>query len=278
MAIDVTKLWDYSNPAESEARFREALATASPDDAFILQTQIARSHGIRKDFDRARAILSTIEPSLSATIPEGQVRYWLELGRSYASATHPPETQTEAAKETARHAFMQAFEIAKAAHEDDLAIDALHMMAFVDTSPEDQLKWDLKAIDYMEASPQEQAKRWEGSLRNNVGYALHQAKRFDEALAQFKLSLAAHERAGKAVNIRIAHWMIAWTYRAMGRLNEALEIQLRLEREWAAAGEEDPYVFEELEHIYKSLGDADNAKHYGEKLKQAQVNAGSVND
>ena len=273
MAIDVTKLWDFGNPAESEARFREALPTAAPDDAFILQTQIARSHGIRKDFERTRAILSTLEPALASASPEAQTRYWLELGRSYASATHPPATQTEEAKGTARNAFTHAFDVAKAAQLDYLAIDALHMMAFVDTAPEDQLKWDLKAIDYMEASSQAQAKQWEGSLRNNVGYALHQAKRFEEALAQFQGSLAAHERSGKAVNIRIAHWMVAWTYRAMGRLNEALDIQLRLEREWAAAGEDDPYVFEELEHIYKGLGDDEKAKHYGEKLKQAQANA-----
>ena len=41
--------------------------------------------------------------------------------------------------------------------------------------------------------------------------------------------------------------MIAWTLRALGRLNEALEIQPRLEREYDEAGEPDPYVFEELE-------------------------------
>lgn len=271
MAIDVSKLWDYGNPAESEARFREALATASPGDAFILQTQIARSHGMRKDFERVRAILATLEPQLTDAPPEGQVRYWLELGRSYASAAHPPEAQTETTQETARRAYLQAFDLAKAAQQDYLAIDALHMMAFVDTSPEDQLNWDLKAIQYMEASTQAQAKQWEGSLRNNVGYALHQAKRFDEALAQFKLSLAAHERSGKVVNIRVAQWMMAWTYRAMGRLNDALEIQLKLEQEWATAGEDDPYVFEELAQIYKGLGDEDKAKHYAEKLKAAQA-------
>jgi len=68
---------------------------------------------------------------------------------------------------------------------------------------------------------------------------------------EFKLALAARERDGDPQRIRIAHWMIAWTLRALGRLNEALEIQPRLERECDEAGEPDPYVFEELELLYE---------------------------
>ena len=40
-AIDVAPLWDFARPDVSEQRFRAALATASGDDALILQTQIA---------------------------------------------------------------------------------------------------------------------------------------------------------------------------------------------------------------------------------------------
>jgi len=36
----------------------------------------------------------------------------------------------------------------------------------------------------MEGSDQPAAKKWEGSLRNNMGYSLHLAKRYDEALAE----------------------------------------------------------------------------------------------
>ncbi len=61
MALDVSSLWDYANPALSEQRFRDAINTASRDDALILQTQIARTHGLRGDFLRAReALASTI--------------------------------------------------------------------------------------------------------------------------------------------------------------------------------------------------------------------------
>ncbi|MBB4012614.1 hypothetical protein [Niveibacterium umoris] len=269
MALDVSALWDFGKPELSEQRFRAALANASADEALILQTQIARSYGIRKDFVRAREILATIADAAKRASPEVRVRYALELGRTWASATHPPESQTPETRETARRLYTEAFETARDAHLDDLAIDALHMMAFVDTAPDAQLTWDLKAVAYMDASPQAEAKRWEGSLRNNVGYALHLQGRYDEAMTQFQLALAARERDGKAENIRIAWWMIAWTLRAQQHIDQALAIQLRLERECAAAGEPDPYVFEELELLYRAKGDEARAAAYAAKRKAA---------
>lgn len=260
--VDLTPLWDFGNPALSEQRFREALAHATGDDALILQTQLARTFGMRRDFSKAQEILAPLEPEIATAAPEAQVRYFLELGRAHASAAHPAETQTPQARQTARESYTRAFALAQDAQLDYLAVDALHMMAFVDTEPQAQLDWDLKALAYMEQSPQAEAKKWEASLRNNVGYAQHQLGLYDDALAQFQLALAAHMRAGKPENIRVAHWMIAWTLRATGALQEALAIQLRLEEECAAAGAPDPYVLEELEHLYRALGQPERAEHY----------------
>jgi len=262
MPIDLSALWDFSKPELSESRFRLALASASPDEALILQTQIARTYGLRGDFTQARQILAGIETRIQDAGAEARVRYFLELGRTHASATHPPEAQTLESKELARGAYLRAFELAKEALLDDLAIDALHMMIFVDTTPDDQVEWNRKAIAYMEASSQLDAKKWAGSLHNNLGHALHLLRRFDEALLEFKIALAAREQSGNPHQIRIAHWMIAWTLRALGRLNEAIEIQLRLEKECDAAGEPDPYVFEELELLYQALKDSEKAEHY----------------
>lgn len=271
MAINIRELWDFGNPALSEQRFREALELATFDDALILKTQIARTYGLRKDFDTSRQILAEIEPHLGTASPELQVRYWLELGRSYSSATHPRESQTDAAKAQARTAYMRATEIAKASALDALAIDALHMMAFVDVDPDAQLKWDLEALAHLESSTQADAKKWEASLRNNVGYALKLQKRYDEAIAQFELSREAHRRSGNDSGVRIANWMIASCHREAGQLHIALEMQLALEREWAAAGEPDPYVFEELEGIYRAMGDEARAEHYAAEFRRART-------
>jgi tetratricopeptide (TPR) repeat protein len=263
--IDVGALWDFSNPELSEERFRSALSTATGDDAAILRTQIARTHGIRGDFEHARRMLAEMESLAETAGPEVQARYHLELGRTYCSATHPPQTRTNEAKDLARAAFTRAHEIARAAKLDGLAIDALHMMTFVDTEPADQVAWNRKALAYMESTSQPEAQKWEGSLRNNTGYALKLLGRHEEALAEFTLALAAREREGDAASVRIAHWMIAWTLRAMGRLREALEIQLRLERECEAAGGPDPYVFEELELLYRELNEPDKAALYSDR-------------
>jgi tetratricopeptide (TPR) repeat protein len=270
MAADISSLWNYSDPEESERRFRAALAEAAGDDALILQTQIARTHGLRRNFPEARRVLAEIQEPVSRAAPEAQVRYCLELGRTYASVAHKPEEVTPEDREKARSLFMNAFETARGARLDYLAIDALHMMSSVDVGPKDQLAWDLKALAFMEASPQAEAKKWEGSLRNNVGYANFLLGNYDEALAEYRLSLAAHERSGRAANVRIAYWMIARTLRAQGLIQEAIAIQLRLEREWNDAGESDPYVYEELEQLYRQSGDIALAEQYAAKLQASR--------
>lgn len=265
MAIDVTPLWDFSQPELSEQRFRAALQTASGDDALILQTQIARSCGLRKDFATARAVLRDIEPQIAQAGAEARVRYFLELGRTYASATHAPEQMTQQDRDLARAAYRRALDEARAARLDNLAIDAIHMFAFIDTAPAEQLEWGRQALAVVEQSTQPAAKRWEASIRNNIGYALHQLGRYEEALQQFRLALELRERGTDADATRAARWMIAWTLRAMGKAEEALQIQLRLEREADAAARPDPYVLEELEALYQAAGDTERAQVYRQR-------------
>ncbi len=270
MALDVSALWNYSDAGLSEQRFRQALVGESGDDAIVLRTQLARTYGLRKNFAEARRILAEIRDAIPDASAEAQVRYFLEMGRTYASTAHRPEEQTPESKENARSLYTEAFERARGARLDGLAIDALHMMSTVDTEPSGQLKWDLEALAYMEASSRPEAKKWEGSLRNNVGYANHLLGNYDEALAQYRLSLAAHERANRPANVRIAHWMIARTLRAQGRHQEAIDIQLRLEREWREAGQPDSYVYEELEQLYRANGNALLADEYAVKLEASK--------
>lgn len=262
MAIDLAPLWNFDDPEASEQRFRAALQAAVGDDALILQTQIARTYGLRKDFSKARDLLNSIQPSIANAGPETRARYQLEFGRTYASATHPPESVTIESTQRARAAYHSALEIARDAHLDSLAIDAVHMLAFVDTTPSDQLKWGQAALAIVETSSQPAAKQWEASIRNNIGYALHQLQRYQEALVEFQQALVIRERGTDAKSIRIARWMVAWTLRALHRNDEARDIQLRLEREGDAAGEPDPDVFEELEILYRDMGDTERASHY----------------
>lgn len=269
-AVNIGPMWDFSKPALSEDRFRAALAGAQGDDVLILKSQIARTWGLRRDFERARQILAEVQPAIAQAGAEAQTRYWLELGRTWASATHKPAELTPEAKTQARAAYDRALAVAKAARLDGLAIDTVHMYAFVDTAPEDGIKWADEGLKLANASTQPAARHWRAVLHNNKGVALNQLKRHDEALAEFKTALPLYEAGGNATYIRIAQWMVAHTMRLLGRLDEARDIQLRLEREWDAANEPDPYVFEELEAIYNAQGNTERAAHYAARLKAAR--------
>ncbi|MBS1715779.1 MAG: tetratricopeptide repeat protein [Armatimonadetes bacterium] len=261
MAVDVLSLWNFQDPSESEDRFRNAMTGASEHDRFVLLTQIARTKGLRGDWSGAREVLAGVLPHLAGA-PEVEARYHLESGRTLCSPAHDPSAVTEGDRNAAREHYTSAYETARSARLDYIAIDALHMMTMVDDAPEDQINWNLKALDYLARSDQEEAKKWEGSLRNNLGYAYHLAGRYDDAIAEYEKSLEERQKAGKAVGVRIAKWMIARSLREKGDLDRALEIQTALEAECEAAGEPDRYVFEELEALYRAKGDGSKADHY----------------
>jgi hypothetical protein len=78
--------------------------------------------------------------------------------------------------------------------------------------------------------------------------------RYHEALAAFELALVAYRERGERREVRIARWMIAHNLWLQKRYDEALAIQLDLERELAAEGESDPEVSEEIAELRKALG------------------------
>lgn len=261
MAIDVLSMWNFRSPEESEQKFLLAIPGASIADQLILQTQIARTYGMRRDFEKARLKLKEVEPHLDLST-EVATRYHLELGRTFCSAIHKTSELPREEIEEARSHYIKAFEIAKNDGLDYLAIDALHMMTCVDTEPHQQIDWNRRAIEFLESSNQSDAKKWEASLRNNLGYSLHLQGNYDEAIEQFEICLDLRLKSENIYGTRVAKWMIAWTHRAKGNLEKALEMQLALEREHDEAGEKDPYVFEELEAIYRAMGDDSAADKY----------------
>lgn len=279
--VDIDALWDFSSPARSEARFRDAQARATPIGRLLLQTQIARTYGMRRDFAQARQLLQAQAPQVAATTAsldgaasqpgdariELRVRQALELGRTHASAAHREQEISDADRETARRLFLDAAQQAAAARLDALAIDALHMMVFVDTAPAQQIAWNRRALDMALRSDQPRGRRWEGSLQNNLGWALQEQGDLDAAVQAYRASRAAYARDGRTQPVRFADWMIARVLRLQGRLREALAIQLELERAWDADGAPDPEVFEELELLHRALGDEAQAQRAAARRK-----------
>lgn len=237
---DFDSLWDYDHPYVTERKFRELLPAAvdSQDLSYLamLLTQIARAEGLQRKFDDAHKTLDRVEKVLPEVDNKAKVRYMLERGRVFNSSGKV---------EDARPLFLQAFDLAVRSKEDVCAVDAAHMMAIVEPT-EMQLQWNLKALAVAESSEDEKARRWKGSLYNNIGWTYFDQRQYEEALFMFEKALRIREEQGDPVNIRVARWSVAKVLRMMGHTEEALEMQQQLLQEYEAAGQRSGYVYEEI--------------------------------
>lgn len=243
---ELDALWDFGDPKGSETRFREAI-TSLADDSLCAEarTQLARSLGLQRRFEEANQVLEQVE----IVGPRVRVRWLLEKGRVLNSSGNPTQ---------AKPLFIEAYELGQSEALDGLAVDAAHMIAIVSDS-EEALDWNLKAIEYAQASNDPTARKWLASLYNNTGWTLHDSGRFDEALDLFTKARALREERGEVENERIARWCIARCLRSLGKLNEALVIQQDLDRE---NPDNDGFVDEELGELLLAMGQPDEAKNH----------------
>jgi tetratricopeptide (TPR) repeat protein len=258
MPSDFDKLWDYNNPIVTEQQFRALLPDAdkSNDRAYEaeLLTQIARTQGMQGKFDDAHATLDRAEKVIDTpTMPKARVRYLLERGRAFNSSDHP---------DTARPLFVEAMEIAQENHLDGYAIDAVHMIAIVAPTPDEQLKWNYRGVELAEKSSDPAARRWLASLYNNIGCTLDDQKRYDEALKIFQKALELRETMGQKSQVLIARYTIARTLRRLNRIDEALAEALAIHKDATAAGDPDPYVCEEIGEDLLIKGQPSDAAPY----------------
>lgn len=263
---DILALWDFDDPAASEARFRAALAEASHDAALSLRTQIARTHGLRRQFALAHRELDAVDAELAGAGAEPRVRTLLERGRTWRSSGEPAR---------ARPLFLQAEQLARTAKLEFLHVDALHMVALVQHDPEEQMAWTRRALDAARAAKDPPARRWEASLTQNLGWSLHEAGRHDEALEQFRAALAARERDGATPQrLREARWTVARGLRALARHDEALALLRALESELAAAAQTDGFVPEEIAENLLAQGRTEEARPF---FAQAHAQLSQIN-
>jgi tetratricopeptide (TPR) repeat protein len=247
-------LWDHEDPAATEERFRAAIegADARGDHAAAneARTQLARSLGLLGRFDEARAVLDRVEADCPAA-DRIRVRARLERGRLSRSSGDPAASV---------RSFEGAWQLARSLGEDGLAVDAAHMLALVDAPPGEQA-WHQRALDLADTSPDPAARRWRGSLWNNIGWARFGAGDLGGAMAAFETALAARRQQGQPRETRVAEWCVARCLRALGRPAEALAIQERLAAETRAAGEpEDGYGAEETGECLLAMGREEEAR------------------
>jgi tetratricopeptide (TPR) repeat protein len=247
-------LWDFDDPIASESRFRTAVDAAEtggdPAAADEARTQLARALGLRGRFAEGHVILDQVELDHPAE-DRVRVRARLERGRLLRSSGDPA---------AAAAPFGAAWELARTLGEDGLAVDAAHMLALVDAPPGTAV-WHEDALGLADTSSDPDARRWRGSLWNNIGWVRFEAGDLHGALAAFETALAARREQAKPKETRVAEWCVARCLRTLGRPAEALAIHERLAVETAAAGEpEDGYGAEEVGECLLALGRESEAR------------------
>jgi tetratricopeptide (TPR) repeat protein len=251
---DPNDLWDYQHPEQTEARFRDLLpaAQSSGDRDYHLQllTQIARAQGLQRNYDQAHATLDHVRGMMTDDLKTVRVRYLLERGRVFNDTGQ---------YENAKASFLEAWDLARAARLDGYAVDAAHMMGIIEP-PNAALAWNVRAVEYAKASSDPAARKWLGTLGNNIGWTYHAMGRYDAALKVFEDALAFRKEQGKPGPIRVARYCIAKTYRMLGQVEEALAAQRVLAGECERAGEPDGYTQEEIGECLLALGSDDEAK------------------
>jgi tetratricopeptide (TPR) repeat protein len=252
--VDFDSLWNFNAPDSTEAAFRAIVpaARSGGDRDYLAQllTQIARAEGLQMKFDAAGKTLDEAEALITDGMEVARVRLLLERGRVMNSSKQ---------REKALPFFERAWDLARSVRAEGYAVDAAHMLGIV--SPGDSgIAWNRKAIEAAEGSKDPKARKWLGSLYNNLGWSYHGREEYATALELFQKALAARNEAGRQGEVLIARWCVARALRSLGRSEEALAIQRSLLGDHRAAGTQDGYVEEELAECLLSLDRAEEAQ------------------
>ena len=196
--------WDFNDPQTSLKVMTGMAAATSGGEQLIWQTQVARALGLQGRFDEANAMLDAISAGSDHHV---LARVAIEKGRLLNSSGDSA---------AARPFFELALEDAEAAETDGLAVDALHMLAIVASSYLEAKQLGKEALARAKSSSDPDARRWRGSILNNLGWAHFDEGRFAEALACFEKALILREEEGSQASIEHALDAIAEAKRALG--------------------------------------------------------------
>lgn len=259
MLPDLRAMWNFGDPAGSEQRFLQLAATLTEaSERAEALTQVARAQGLQRRFDEARATLSKAESLIGNARGRARIRCLLERGRVENSSGRV---------DAAVPYFEQAWALATAETEDDLAVDAAHMLGIV-MPDEAGATWNARALALAESSSNPAARRWTASLRNNMGWRLHDRGRFDEALVMFEQARTDRQKMDDRAGLLVARWAVARCLRSLGRVSDALAEQFDLLRTHEQAGSADGFVHEEIGECLIALGRLPDARpHFQRALE-----------
>jgi tetratricopeptide (TPR) repeat protein len=248
---DFDRLWDYSNPQQTEQKFCEILhrAREANDKSYLAQllTQIARAQGLQGKYADAHSTLDEVEKMLKDDLKLARVRYLLERGRVFNSSGSPDK---------AMPFFADASRIASEEKFSRFAIDAVHMIAIVEPDPAKQIEWNLKGIAMADADPTQRGWLW--ALYNNLAESYALLKDYSAALETIRKLLAFQKEKGEPDMFTLKDE--ARFLRLLDHPEQSLAIIEPIQRKLSEEKKEDGWIEEELAESLYALGRADEAK------------------
>jgi tetratricopeptide (TPR) repeat protein len=137
------------------------------------------------------------------------------------------------------------------------------MVAIV-ADPSEQASLNEQALALAREASDPRAHEWRATLLNNLGWARFDEGELEEALALFEKAVVERERMGQPRELQIARWCVGRTLRALGRVDEALALQMALADKTTRGWVSDSFVEEEIGECLALLGQADEAAaHFG---------------
>ncbi|MES3038712.1 MAG: hypothetical protein V4736_12465 [Bdellovibrionota bacterium] len=258
---DIDGFWNFEDLAETESKIRNLL----PQEAggwnsknLEILTQLGRVQGLQGNLSLARATLDQAQKAINQI--EGpdrirpEIRFLLEQGRIFCLSMTPFKAQPF---------FTQAWTLANDANETFFAIDAALMLS-ISQPPKSKNEWLQKALALAEKTEKEQGQLWLAQLYTMDGWHSFDFRLFDKALESFQKAFQRPRAANEKNKEIIIRWCVARALRAVGRTEEALDMQQRLLTELTSAATPNGHVFLEVAECLQALQKHQEAKTYFE--------------
>ena len=257
------------NPIDIERNLFALLPEAEKraDKSVYLQilSQIALAQAMQQKFDMAHQTLDEAEKLLEPQYQLAKVRLLLERGRVY----HQSDRLDQALS-----FFIQSYDLSKSSPEFDFhTVNASHMVAIVEKHTEGKIEWNKRAINLAEQTKDERCHAWLGPIYNNLAQNYIEAEKYQEALQAFDKCKAHAEERGDQIVIRGALWGMGRALRGLNKLDQALDIQNDLLKEYEKISDQGllpmeliyvgrGLVYEELAEIYFAKRSGEQSQKY----------------